>query len=513
MNVDLLRAGFLKHYKPNHVFVYGTAGFRQKCTENDLDFVGFCCGVLASIVSAHDASKDGCEGVAGIMITASHNPARDNGLKVVDSKSEMIGEQWEALVVSMANSKNVEEFLQVLKPFVDGGNVLVARDTRPSGISILETVKEGVFAMSGAVEDLGVTSTPVLHWITKERAMSRQSGVQEYFKELASGYDSVVKGSKASLVVDCANGVGALVLNDFKAHVKSLDMQIVNEKIEDSALLNEGCGADFVKMGQKAPQGLDMKEGVCYASFDGDADRILFYFLKNGKFCLCDGDKIALLAVTVFEQLVKEAKLDLKVGLVQTAYANGASTAFARDHGVEVQFTKTGVKHLHHVAKEYDLGVYFEANGHGTVLLSDKALQAFKSGDGEASKTLLGFSRMINQTVGDALSDLLMVQALLICTKKSMLEWSELYFDLPNRQLKVDVKDRSIFKPILADTQLESPIELQEYIDASVKTISRGRCFVRPSGTEAFVRVYVEAENEQDCIKIGELIVNKVKEY
>ena len=28
----------------------------------------------------------------------------------------------------------------------------------------------------------------------------------------------------------------------------------------------------------------------------------------------------------------------------------------------------TGVKHLHHKAKEFDVGVYFEANGHGTVI-------------------------------------------------------------------------------------------------------------------------------------------------
>lgn len=34
---------------------------------------------------------------------------------------------------------------------------------------------------------------------------------------------------------------------------------------------------------------------------------------------------------------------------------------------VIVRCTKTGVKHLHHTAKEFDIGVYFEANGHGTV--------------------------------------------------------------------------------------------------------------------------------------------------
>jgi phosphomannomutase len=32
-----------------------------------------------------------------------------------------------------------------------------------------------------------------------------------------------------------------------------------------------------------------------------------------------------------------------------------------------VYCTKTGVKHLHHKAQEFDIGVYFEANGHGTV--------------------------------------------------------------------------------------------------------------------------------------------------
>ena len=35
--------------------------------------------------------------------------------------------------------------------------------------------------------------------------------------------------------------------------------------------------------------------------------------------------------------------------------------------------TATGVKHLHHRASCFDVGVYFEANGHGTVLFSDGA--------------------------------------------------------------------------------------------------------------------------------------------
>ena len=62
---------------------------------------------------------------------------------------------------------------------------------------------------------------------------------------------------------------------------------------------------------------------------------------------------------------------------VQTAYANGAATAYMRAlPGVTVPLAKTGVKHLHHIAVGYDISVYFEANGHGTVLFSDKATSA-----------------------------------------------------------------------------------------------------------------------------------------
>ena len=40
---------------------------------------------------------------------------------------------------------------------------------------------------------------------------------------------------------------------------------------------------------------------------------------------------------------------------------------------VPVACVPTGVKHLHRKAVEYDIGIYFEANGHGTVIFSDLA--------------------------------------------------------------------------------------------------------------------------------------------
>lgn len=38
----------------------------------------------------------------------------------------------------------------------------------------------------------------------------------------------------------------------------------------------------------------------------------------------------------------------------------------------------TGVKYLHHRALDFDIGVYFEANGHGTVIFSPTATDMIK---------------------------------------------------------------------------------------------------------------------------------------
>lgn len=47
---------------------------------------------------------------------------------------------------------------------------------------------------------------------------------------------------------------------------------------------------------------------------------------------------------------------------------------YLKSNGVPVAMAKTGVKFVHHEAEKYDVGVYFEANGHGTVLFKDKVL-------------------------------------------------------------------------------------------------------------------------------------------
>merc|ERR1711879_73557 len=137
-----------------------------------------------------------------------------------------------------------------------------------------------------------------------------------------------------------------------------------------------------------------------------------------------------------------------------TAYANGASTARAVDSlgGSNVLCAKTGVKHCHHAALELDIGVYFEANGHGTVLFSEKCVQVVTTASqqdgavGAAARQLLLLRDVINEAVGDAISIFLAVEAVLLLLDWSCKEWLAMYSDLPNRQIKVVVADRSVFE-------------------------------------------------------------------
>ena len=44
-------------------------------------------------------------GVMGIMITASHNPAKDNGVKIVEPNGHMLNPTWEPISEKIVNSE------------------------------------------------------------------------------------------------------------------------------------------------------------------------------------------------------------------------------------------------------------------------------------------------------------------------------------------------------------------------------------------------------------------------
>lgn len=246
----------------------------------------------------------------------------------------------------------------------------------------------------------------------------------------------------------------------------------------------------------------------------------MYYFLdSDNSFRLLDGDRIATLTAVFLGDLIRNAGLDekLKVGVVQTAYANGASTAYI-EHDLKLPCvcTPTGVKHLHHAATKFDVGVYFEANGHGTAVFSDQALKRIAKyepkspAQNAALNTIKALTQLINQTVGDALSDLLLIEIILAHKSWGPKEWDLTYTDLPNRLVRIEVPDRGIFKTTDAERKLESPPKVQADIDALVGKYKSGRAFARASGTEDAVRVYAEAATRGEADELAKFVSNVI---
>lgn len=513
-----------KHPRPEGAhFAYGTAGFRMNA--DLLDYVNYTVGITASLRSKYLNGQ-----TVGVMITASHNPPQDNGVKVVDPLGLMLESKWEEYATTLANSSHEELLKNVLKISADlkidlssKSSIAIARDSRESSPRLSQSTIDGFNSVPNTTYiDYGLFTTPQLHYLTRttnDPAYGEASEVG-YYEKIAKAFKEIFVGpTKIDITIDAANGIGAPkvkdLLDDFLS--KEISYTLVNGHYDIPSKLNLDCGADYVKTNQKLPNTISPEANKLYASFDGDADRLICYYQSETEFRLLDGDKLATLMALFFQKLFKHLLLKLNIGVVQTAYANGSSTDYVEKVlQLPVRCTPTGVKHLHHEAENFDIGVYFEANGHGTVIFSKEAeakifgYKATTAEEKEAILVLQSFTKLINQTVGDAIADLLGVLAIVHFLKLTPKIWDQLYQDLPNKLTKVIVPDRNIFKTTNAERTLVEPVGLQDKIDKIVGEYSKGRSFVRASGTEDAVRVYAEAETKEQTEelsrRVGELL-------
>ncbi|XP_050303430.1 phosphoacetylglucosamine mutase [Anthonomus grandis grandis] len=516
-----------------HDISYGTAGFRTRAT--DLHYVMYRMGLLAVLRARVKKA------VIGVMITASHNPEPDNGVKLVDPMGEMLEQSWEKWATKLANVPDdklesvINELIKEydIQNMNDRPEILVGKDTRPSSPSLAKAVIDGVLAMGGKPIDYGIVTTPQLHYFVVCKNTNKAYGEpteEGYYRKLTNAFkkvrgDDFNNGNYINKVLyDGANGVGAKKVKFLKEGLEgSLIIDMYNDEIIGSGKLNYLCGADYVKTNQTFPTGLPQTPNQRCCSVDGDADRLMYYYLdENEKFHMMDGDRIATLIAGYLKEILENTGLKLNLGLVQTAYANGASTDYITNElKVPVACVPTGVKWLHHKALEYDIGVYFEANGHGTVVFKDEAKRKIKSAfqtnnltktQKDATLRLINIIDIINETVGDAISDMLLVETILHAKGWDIKQWEEAYHDLPNRLLKVTVQDRTVITTTDAERKCVTPEGLQDEIDKIVSKYPKGRSFVRPSGTEDVVRVYAEAATKEDCDKLAYEVGKKVHE-
>jgi phosphoacetylglucosamine mutase len=478
------------------------------------------------------------------MVTASHNGPEDNGIKMVEPDGSMLSSSWEPIADEAINASSTESLAKILQSIDLGSNassvgrVFIGYDTRSSSERLVQCLIRGCEAVNARVENYGLLTTPVLHHIVRHcngyGHDITMSSVEGYSRMLSEGIVEslgdkfVTPSSRGTLIVDVAGGVGSQVFKNaldgqgcrlqkiLSTRLGIEKIVIANESTNPLVELNEKCGAEFVQKKRLAP-GLVFSNSTSItvgsnriASFDGDADRLVYSYTHPTRgWRLLDGDKIATLYALFLNTELNRANLGgkLSVGLVQTAYANGASTHYVckvmKNSSIEIKLAKTGVKFVEHEAKNFDIGMYFEANGHGTVIFSSKAaevLDAYRPHTNE----ILGFYKLINQAVGDAISDCLGVETVLAALDMTIEQWDDLYEDLPSRQGKIAIADRTLIKCTEDETRIITPSSLQDEIDCLVANYGpQSRAFVRPSGTEDAARVYAEAQTKEKANELA----------
>lgn len=283
--------------------------------------------------------------------------------------------------------------------------VIIARDTRLSGPSILKSLSEGIRAAGADVLDMGVAPTPAVADAVKQTGslcgvvisashnppefngikffsskgtklpeevenkieaaidaadqVPAPAGALRPAPELVQGYKNflaatveadLLKGVK--VVLDCANGAAHQIAPDV---FRALGMEVVTMAAEnDGAHINDGVGALHTSKMQE----LTRKENAFAGfSFDGDADRVIASD-ETGR--QLDGEYIiAASALALKEQGQLPANK-----AVMTVMANLGCINFLKDSGVELELTPVGDKYVSQVLEREGLAVGGETSGH-----------------------------------------------------------------------------------------------------------------------------------------------------
>ena len=114
--------------------------------------------------------------------------------------------------------------------------------------------------------------------------------------------------------------------------------------------------------------------------------------------------------------------------------------------------------------------------------------------------------------VGDAIANLLMIEAVLRDKDWNVDTFSSMYQEYPSKMYKAVVSNRNNFRTQWDESRLTDPKALQDAIDRFCYDVEGGRAFVRPSGTEDILRLYVEAKSPIDVDLLAHQILQQIEE-
>jgi phosphoglucosamine mutase len=196
---------------------------------------------------------------AGVMISASHNPYEDNGIKVFSSSGTKLSESLELEIERL-----------VAQPGVGEGE-------------IVETPLEPAASL-----------------------------LEDYVQHLAQLVPAGMNVAKYQVVVDCAHGAASRVAPELLRRL-GIKMRILHDQ-PDGRNINSGCGSLHPQLMAETTKALGADLGV---AFDGDADRAIFA-TREGR--LADGDHV-LFGVAPFFQRRGLLKGGAVVGTLMTNLA------------------------------------------------------------------------------------------------------------------------------------------------------------------------------------------------
>ena len=236
----------------------------------------------------------------GIMISASHNPYYDNGIKVINGRGE----------------KLEEETIEKIESYLDG------------------EMGEIPFAKRDAIG----------------RTVDYAAGRNRYIGYLISLATRSFKNMRIGL--DCANGsASAIAKNVFDA--LGAETHVINNT-PDGLNINTNCGSTHIEGLQKYVLENHLDVGFAY---DGDADRCLAVD-SEGK--LVDGDKI----LYVCGKYMKEQGTLVNNTVVTTVMSNfGLYKAFERE-GISYEKTAVGDKYVYENMSQNGHCLGGEQSGH-----------------------------------------------------------------------------------------------------------------------------------------------------
>ncbi len=295
-----------------------------------------------------------------------------------------------------------------------------------------------------------------------------QQEADDYVDHLVSTIDTDLAGMR--ILVDCANGAASATAGKLFDRFPKLHTDIINAD-PNGININHNCGSTHIDHLAAMVKAGDYDLGI---AFDGDADRCL---AVNEQGQLIDGDQILALCGS---DLKSRGELTGDT-IVATVMSNLGFHVFARQAGIDLLCTDVGDRN---VLEEMDKGGYIlggEQSGH-TIFR-----RYATTGDGEL--TALQLLSVIHRSGTQRVSALVGM-----CER-----YPQILVNVP-----VDSKEKK--------EQIMAAPDLQEAIARTEEELSgNGRVLVRPSGTEALIRVMVEAKHQSTAQAQAEKLANIIK--